>query len=30
MFDMLTFAVVTVALGVPFLVPLLWGQIERV
>ena len=28
MIDMLTFAVVTFALGLPFLVPLLWGQIE--
>jgi hypothetical protein len=30
MIDMLTFVVVAVALGTPFVVPLLWGQIEDV
>jgi hypothetical protein len=28
MLNALTFAVVTVALGMPFVVPLMWGQIE--
>jgi hypothetical protein len=29
MLNALTFAVVTVALGMPFLVPLMWGQLEQ-
>jgi hypothetical protein len=28
MLDLLTFTVVVVALGVPFVLPLMWGQIE--
>ncbi len=27
--DMLAFAVVAVALGTPFLVPVLWGRMEK-
>ena len=30
MLNVLAFAVVTVALGMPFLVPLMWGRIEQV
>ena len=29
MLNALTFAVVTVALGMPFLVPLMWGRLEQ-
>jgi hypothetical protein len=29
MFSVLTFAVVAVALGMPFVVPLMWGRIEQ-
>ena len=29
MLNALTFAVITVALGMPFLVPLMWGQLEQ-
>jgi hypothetical protein len=29
MLDVLAFAVVAVALATPFIVPLLWGQIEK-
>jgi hypothetical protein len=29
MLDVLAFAVVAVALATPFVVPLLWGQIEQ-
>ena len=29
MFDLLTFAVVAAALGIPMIVPLIWGQTEK-
>jgi hypothetical protein len=29
MLDLLTFAVVTAALGIPMIVPLMWGQTEK-